>query len=245
MIVLRCTSNSSGILILTALAATWVGVPYRSMVATAPFLIFISGWTIMIVTMMLPTTAHLAFHYVQLNNSHRWFEILQIFMGYVGVWILIGITTYSIVQLIMPVVQSRLSLMIPFEALTYILIGVYQFTALKDRCLAISRSPLAQLLTYISWKDSFRHIRTGVHHGVFCAGTCWPLILLMFAFGFTNIKMMMIVAAVIIVEKLWMQGPWFSHAVGVACLVMAVGVLWFPQLTHDLIVPIKVPDLSF
>jgi hypothetical protein len=52
----------------------------------------------------------------------------------------------------------------------------------------------------------------------------------MFVFGFTNIKMMVIVAAVIVMEKLLIQDLWFSHAVGMACLIMAAGTLWFPQL---------------
>jgi len=45
----------------------------------------------------------------------------------------------------------------------------------------------------------------GVHHGIFCVGCCWALMLLMFAVGPGNVGWMLALGAVMAVEK---NMPW-------------------------------------
>jgi len=58
--------------------------------------------------------------------------------------------------------------------------------------------------------------------------------LLLFAFGVMNIGMMAFVTIVVAVEKLWTQGRWFSYAIGIICLALAIAVIWFPELAPGL-----------
>ena len=60
----------------------------------------------------------------------------------------------------------------------------------------------------------------GIHHGLFCLGCCWSLMLLMFAVGVGNIGWMLALGAFMAVEK---NAPWgrrLSVPVGVALVVV-------------------------
>ena len=50
------------------------------------------------------------------------------------------------------------------------------------------------------------------------------------ALGAMSVVPMLILAVVVITEKLWSKGEAFSRLVGVACLVLAVGTIWIPAL---------------
>ena len=85
--------------------------------------------------------------------------------------------------------------------------GMYQLSRLKDRCLAHCRSPLALLLHYGSYQGRFRDLRAGAHHGGYCLGCCWGLMVILIAVGVMNVAAMVGLAALVLVEKTWRRGP--------------------------------------
>jgi predicted metal-binding membrane protein len=206
----------------------------QKMVAAFSFPGFIGVWTIMMAAMMLPSFTPIASRYVNMLESRRWLGILGVVFGYLGAWSLAGCLAYFLAQLINVLTSQWPDSVIPLAVSIFAIGGIYQFTTLKDRCLSKCRTPFAQLLEYASWKGKWRHLRVGLHHGAYCAGCCWSLMLLLFAFGTMNIGMMALVAIVTAAEKLWAQGRWFSYTVGVVCLALAIGVIWFPQLAPGL-----------
>ena len=68
--------------------------------------------------------------------------------------------------------------------------GLYQLTPLKDLCLSHCRSPLGLLLHYGSYRGKARDLRVGVHHGGYCLGCCWALMVILIAVGVMNIAAM-------------------------------------------------------
>jgi predicted metal-binding membrane protein len=112
--------------------------------------------------------------------------------------------------------------------------GLYQLTPLKDRCLAHCRSPLGFVLKYGSYKGRLRDLRVGMDHGAFCLGCCWALMAVLVAVGLMNVVAMVVLAAVVLVEKTWRWGPRFSRVVGVVALVLAVVVVLRPSLAAGL-----------
>ena len=48
--------------------------------------------------------------------------------------------------------------------------------------------------------------------------------------GEMNLAAMVVLAAVVLAEKLWMHGEVLSRAVGIAALALAVAVIWVPAL---------------
>jgi predicted metal-binding membrane protein len=112
--------------------------------------------------------------------------------------------------------------------------GVYQLTPLKSRCLKHCRSPLSLLLHYGSYQGSLRDVRAGAHHGAWCLGCCWSLMALFVVLGVMNVAAMVVLAAVVLAEKLWVHGELLARAVGVAALALAVAVIWVPELAPGL-----------
>ena len=59
----------------------------------------------------------------------------------------------------------------------------------------------------------------GVHHGLFCTGCCWALMLMQLVMGVMNLGAMVLVAAVIALEKLVARGELIARIVGIASLL--------------------------
>ncbi|HSP55872.1 MAG TPA: DUF2182 domain-containing protein, partial [Dehalococcoidia bacterium] len=111
---------------------------------------------------------------------------------------------------------------------TVLMAGVYQFTPLKYKCLDECRSPMSFITGH--WHGSRERIESfklGVHHGVFCVGCCWSLMLLMFAVGTGNIAWMLALGTVMAVEKNMPWGRKLSAPLGIALLAAGVAVLIF------------------
>lgn len=84
----------------------------------------------------------------------------------------------------------------------FILAGLYQFTPLKYQCLDQCRS----LISFITehWRShpqQFHAFLLGMHHGLFCIGCCWSLMLLMFAVGMTNLGWMFLLGVLMAIER--------------------------------------------
>ena len=106
--------------------------------------------------------------------------------------------------------------------------GVYQASPLKYRCLSHCRSPLGFLMHFGNFRGPLRDLRVGLYHGGYCLGCCWGLMVVMIAVGVMNLVWMAGLAAVIFLEKTWRHGERLGIAVGVALIVLAFVVPWYP-----------------
>jgi predicted metal-binding membrane protein len=102
---------------------------------------------------------------------------------------------------------------------TLLVAGGFQFSRLKYRCLDKCRAPLSFVMEH--WRG--RHDRRnafvlGIHHGIFCVGCCWALMLLMFGVGVGNVGWMLGLGAVMAIEKNLPWGRKLSAPVGAALL---------------------------
>src|SRR5207237_1780194 len=103
--------------------------------------------------------------------------------------------------------------------------GAYQFSSLKYRCLEKCRSPLSFITEH--WRgrgERGQAFILGVHHGLFCVGCCWLLMLLMFAVGVGSLGWMLALGAVMALEKNVGWGRRLSAPLGAALLLAAAGV---------------------
>ncbi len=113
-----------------------------------------------------------------------------------------------------------------FGAAVLILAGAFQFSSLKYRCLDKCRAPLSFLSQH--WRGSAQAARAfllGAHHGLFCVGCCWALMLLMFAVGTGNVGWMMGLGAVMAVEKNVTWGRRLSAPLGVGLLAWGLMIV--------------------
>jgi len=154
--------------------------------------------------------------------------------GYLLVWTAVGLVAYVVAGWFGSLAADRPGPAQAIAVATFALVGVYQLTPLKFRCLSHCRSPLGHLVHYLGFTGATRDLRAGASHGWFCLGCCWALMLLMIAFGVMNVAAMVGLAAVIAIEKVWRHGEAFARAVGVACLVSAVVLVFEPGLAPGL-----------
>ncbi len=84
--------------------------------------------------------------------------------------------------------------------LLLIVAGAFQFTPLKDACLAHCRSPLGYFLAHWDGGPS-GPFRMGARHGIFCVGCCWALMILTFVLGIMNLLWMATLTIVVLAEQ--------------------------------------------
>ena len=193
-------------------------------------LLFVAGWTLMIVAMMLPTSLPLValFHSFVRERPNRGRLTALVVAGYLSVWTLFGLLVHSSDRFV-HVTAERSGWL---EANTWVigagtvlLAGLYQFSPLKYKCLDKCRSPLSFVMEH--WhggRGEQEAFRLGAHHGLFCVGCCWSLMLLMFAVGIGSLAWMLALAVVMAVEKNVSWGRRLSMPLGVLLIGSAVAL---------------------
>src|SRR5579884_128377 len=107
-------------------------------------------------------------------------------------------------------------------ALILTIAGLFQFSRLKYRCLAQCRTPFSFIAQHWHGPTPLRNaLRLGLHHGLFCVGCCWALMLLMFVVGTGNVGWMLALGAVMAVEKNVSWGRRLSNPLGAVLLIGA------------------------
>jgi predicted metal-binding membrane protein len=190
----------------------------------------LAGWTLMIAAMMLPTTFPLValFHSIVRKRANRIRLTTLLVVGYLWIWTLFGFVVYAGNHLVHGAVDQSAWLSANAWVIgsgTVLVAGLYQFTPLKHKCLEKCRSPMSFIMEH--WhggreeQDAF-HL--GMHHGLFCIGCCWSLMLLMFAVGVGNLTWMLALGAVMAVEKNLPWGRRLSVPLGIL-LISSAAVL--------------------
>lgn len=190
--------------------------------------LFVGGWTLMTVAVMLPTSLPLVafFRTLVRRRANRVSLVALLVVGYVGVWAAFAglvhagdLVIHGAVERVGWLEENAWGI----GAATFVFAGLYQFTALKYRCLDKCRSPVGFVMQ--SWRggrERWDAFRLGVHHGIFCLGCCWSLMLLMFAVGVGNIGWMLVLGAVMATEK---NMPWgFRLSAPLGVVLIGAGV---------------------
>ena len=222
-------------------AAAWVGVVSVSrdmgeMPGTMGlgFGAFVAVWALMMTAMMLPTVAPFTALYTRTLTDHRARRIAELACGYLLVWTLAAVPAFVLAWVAGELVGSHAGAATVVAVVIFAACGIYQLTPLKDRCLAHCRSPLALLLHYGSYRGRSRDLRVGLHHGGYCLGCCWGLMVILIAVGVMNLVAMVGLAALVLVEKTWRWGVVAGRIAGVALLALAVAAIWLPWLAPGL-----------
>lgn len=189
-------------------------------------LIFVAGWTLMIVAMMLPTSLPLItlFHRLTRQRPHQSLLVGLLILGYFGIWVPFGLLAHAADATLHALIEhygwlSGRTWMLGAGVL--FLAGVYQFTPLKYHCLDRCRTPLGFIMAHWHGRhDRKQALVLGVRHGLFCLGCCWSLMLLMFAVGLGNLGWMLLLGAAMAAEKNLPWGRRLSPALGLALLAL-------------------------
>ena len=196
----------------------------------APHLLLLwAMWAVMMTAMMLPSAAPMLLLYgviarrsAQASAGRR---IYSFAAGYLVVWTLfsLGVTAIQRVLARMTVVSPMMEISSPAACGALLLIaGLYQLTPIKLACLRNCQSPLGFLMS--RWRNGVSGAwRMGLHHGAYCVGCCWALMLLLFAGGVMNLAVIAALTAFVAFEKL---APLGVHGARIAGVLLIVTGLW-------------------
>jgi predicted metal-binding membrane protein len=200
------------------------------------FPLFLLAWQMMLAAMMLPSSLPLIrlFRAVSARQARPGRALAAFLGGYALVWTAFGGLAFVGDGVVHRTVDSE-----PWLASHPWLIGgsvlaiagVFQFSDLKERCLAKCRQPGPYLFAHYR-RGAAGGFHLAVGHALFCVGCCWALMLVMFAAGVAVLWWMAALTAVMVYEKTGRHGAAITPVVGLALLVLA-GVAfahppWFP-----------------
>ncbi|MBX2880092.1 MAG: DUF2182 domain-containing protein [Granulosicoccus sp.] len=195
------------------------------------FMLFLM-WAIMMVAMMTPSTLPMVNMFATINKNRRkqaqlYTPTFVFIFGYLIAWALFSVLAavaqwwMHTASLLNPMMNSRSDLV---SGIVLIVAGIYQWTPAKDACLEYCRTPVDFLMT--EWRDgSGGALYMGIKHGIYCVGCCWALMLVLFAVGVMNMLWVALIAAFVVLEKIFPY-PWGLRLVsGIALVVWGAYLL--------------------
>lgn len=195
--------------------------------------LFVLGWTVMTFAMMLPTSLPLItmFRKMTVKRSDSAFLVTLLIAGYIAIWAAFGVAAHIGDIMLHETVNHWHWLEDHSQIIvggTVLVAGVYQFTPLKYQCLDKCRSPMSFITEHWTGKDQqVESLRLGLHHGLFCVGCCWSLMLLMFAVGTGSVGWMLALGAIMAIEKNMPWGKKISMPLGGALIGLGIALIIF------------------
>ena len=191
-------------------------------------------WAVMMIGMMAPSAAPMILMYARVGRQGRadgkpfaatgWFAT-----GYFLAW-----TGFSLTATVVQWVFERAALLDyrmsstsdVLGAIVLIAAGVYQWTPLKDACLAQCQTPFQFLISHGGFRSDLKGcLLLGLRHGGYCVGCCWVLMAPLFVGGVMNLLLIALLALLVLLEKVTPVGRWIARVAGAACAAAGVWML--------------------
>jgi predicted metal-binding membrane protein len=170
------------------------------------FAFFVGAWASMMAAMMLPGALPAIARLVRAGGRLR--RVPVFVAWYVGIWTLVGVAVYAVYRPHGSDVAGALA----------IAAGVYELTPLKHACRRRCRESVG----------------SGARFGINCVGSSIGLMAMLVAFGVMSITWMLLVAAIVLMQKV--MPPRRSIDVPLAAAIVGLGIL-------ILVAPPAVPGL--
>jgi predicted metal-binding membrane protein len=195
-------------------AAAWIvtvremaGMDMSGTTSHGPFVSFLGFWTVMMAAMMLPAAVPAV---LKRASAEAGISTVLGFLGsYLLVWALIGAVVFFLYR---PLGSTVVGLVV-------IAGGIYEFTRFKHECRRRCRES-----TGSGWRFGFD-----------CAGSSIGLMLILVALGLMNLTWMIVVALLVLLQKLLPPKP--AVDIPLALSLLAVGLV-------ILIAPSSMPGLA-
>ncbi|ELY54097.1 hypothetical protein C491_19917 [Natronococcus amylolyticus DSM 10524] len=191
--------------------------------------LYLLMWGTMMIAMMYPSSVPLfrLYHGTLQNASSvgRALRLGALLGTYTLVWTLTGVVALA-VNAAVPIAPLAADHGPLLFGGVLVLLGAYQLSPYKYRCLDYCRSPFGFLLTYHR-PGIVGAARMGWAFSRFCVGCCWALFALMVVAGSMNVLWMAVIALVLSLERTVPWGPQLARAVGVVAAVGGIVLLGF------------------
>jgi predicted metal-binding membrane protein len=192
--------------------------------------LYVGGFVLMTAAMMLPTTFPLLAIYRRMTRARDDRDLLLglVIAGYLAAWLAFGIAAHTLDWGLHEVAATVFWLQANAWTVGAVLLaiaGLFQFSRLKYHCLDACRQPLGFVVRHWRGGDPrLQAVALGLHHGAYCVGCCWALMLLMFGVGSANVGWMLAIGTVMAVEKNVRWGRRLAAPLGAVLLGLAAWV---------------------
>jgi predicted metal-binding membrane protein len=187
-------------------------------------------WTLMMTAMMVPGTTPMVMAFATINRRRRergasYVPTATFLIGYLVIWVGFSIFATALqwllqkLELVTAMMQSASYYL---SAALFVAAGLYQFSPLKQRCLAYCRSPDGFILS--EWRDgALGAAIMGLRHGLFCLGCCAALMVLLFAIAVMDLRWVAALAVLVTAEKLLPGARLWRLGIGAGLLAAGIG----------------------
>lgn len=189
--------------------------------------LYLVMWGVMMVAMMYPSTVPLfRMYYKTLDGTSKRGKAARVgaFMGaYAVAWALTGVVPL-VVNALVPIATIADEHTARLLGGTLLLLGGYQLSPYKERCLKYCRTPLGFLMEHHE-PGVVGAATMSLRFSAFCVGCCWALFAVMVVVGSMNVLWMAVITAVLSLERVVSWGDRLATAVGVVAGVGGVGLM--------------------
>jgi predicted metal-binding membrane protein len=181
---------------------------------------FAGIWAVMMAAMMLPSLAPKA--------------TIPFAAGFLLPWALAGVAAYGLVE----GVRSLDPAFLAWDragrwvaAAVVLGAAAYELTSPKRSCLERCREQKPPP------PGALNALRTGIGHGLICIGCCWALMAALFALGVMSLGWMVLIAAVIALDKLLPRPDAATRVAAGLLVVLGLAVALVPEQVPGLTLP--------
>ena len=187
-------------------------------------------WTAMMAAMMVPGAGPMIAAFATINRRRReraapTVPTAVFLFGYLAVWAGFSVIATALQWLLQKtglLTTMMQSASYAFSAALFLAAGLYQFSPLKEHCLAYCRSPDGFILS--EWRDGAAGAAVmGLRHGLFCLGCCAALMVLLFAVAVMDLRWVAALTMLVTAEKLLPGAKFWRLAIGGALLAAGLG----------------------
>lgn len=208
--------------------------PDMAMPAMMPLPAFLVFWIVMMIAMMFPSVAPAALLWTRAiartsTGAAQAWRMTQFLGGYLIAWAAFGAVLYEAILQVSSLLAHKPESAGIAGAAIFTLAALYQVSPLKRACLLHCRSPFAALMHYAAFPRRGRDLLVGLHHGAYCIGCCWGLMMLLLAAGIMNVAAMAGVALLVLLEKRWRRGEALARWSSALFALLALAALLRPD----------------
>ena len=212
--------------------ALFFAMPMTPVWTYIDFILLFLMWLVMMIAMMTPSVSPLILVFATINrqrkeHDHPFVNAAFLMVGYFLVW-----AAFSLAATALQWSLQQMSLLSPdmkttskiVGSIIFITAGMFQFSPLKQTCLAHCRTPLNFVLQH--WKVGKRGaLRMGIENGFYCLGCCWMLMVLLFVTGIMNLLWVAIIAIFVLFEKILTRIKWIPYVAGTGLIIYGILLL--------------------
>jgi len=204
--------------------------------STMLFAAFLVAWVAMMAAMMLPAVLPVVRLYARAAAAGNAAPVGIFVAGYLGLWSAVGIPAFLAWSRLNGPVAHAYPWAGRFAGAVAVAAGLYQVSPLKSMCLRHCRSPISFFLQHGKHLDRpARAFLAGGHHGMYCLGCCWMLMVLLIAFGTMQLAWMLALAVLILLEKVAPFGDRLRQVTAAMLVLLGVVLLVHPAFVIHLI----------